>query len=237
MTVAARSRAPTSSGTHGERRARSAGAPRSRGRHRLAHRPVGLGQVDRRRRASSGCWSRRAGPPTCSTATTCATASTATSASPPPTATENVRRVGEVARLFADAGVVALVPLISPYRAGRDRARAAARGGRAAVRRGVRRHARSRCASAATRRASTPRPGRARSPVHRHRRPLRGARRTPSSSSPRPTATRRAQAACGPGRVDWRSTPRDGPGRSGAEAPDVALGVAGASSRHRTPGR
>ena len=37
---------------------------------------------------------------------------------------ENVRRVGEVARLFADAGVVALVPLISPYRAGRERARA-----------------------------------------------------------------------------------------------------------------
>lgn len=37
--------------------------------------------------------------------------------------TENVRRVGEVARLFADAGVVALVPLISPFRAGRDRAR------------------------------------------------------------------------------------------------------------------
>ena len=32
---------------------------------------------------------------------------------------ENVRRVGEVARLFADAGVVALVPLISPYRADR----------------------------------------------------------------------------------------------------------------------
>ena len=38
---------------------------------------------------------------------------------------ENVRRASEVARLFADAGVVALVPLISPYRAGRDRARAA----------------------------------------------------------------------------------------------------------------
>jgi bifunctional enzyme CysN/CysC len=37
---------------------------------------------------------------------------------------ENVRRVGEVARLFADAGVVAIVPLISPYRAGRDHARA-----------------------------------------------------------------------------------------------------------------
>ena len=39
--------------------------------------------------------------------------------------TENVRRGGEVARLFADAGVVSLVPLISPYRADRDRARAA----------------------------------------------------------------------------------------------------------------
>ena len=39
--------------------------------------------------------------------------------------TENVRRVGEVARLVADAGLVALVPVISPYRAGRDRVRAA----------------------------------------------------------------------------------------------------------------
>jgi bifunctional enzyme CysN/CysC len=37
---------------------------------------------------------------------------------------ENVRRVTEVAILFAEAGVVALVPLISPYRAGRDAARA-----------------------------------------------------------------------------------------------------------------
>jgi bifunctional enzyme CysN/CysC len=37
---------------------------------------------------------------------------------------ENVRRASEVARLFADAGVVALVPLISPYRSGRERARA-----------------------------------------------------------------------------------------------------------------
>jgi bifunctional enzyme CysN/CysC len=37
---------------------------------------------------------------------------------------ENIRRVGEVARLFADAGVVALVPVISPYRTDRDRARA-----------------------------------------------------------------------------------------------------------------
>jgi len=38
---------------------------------------------------------------------------------------ENIRRVGEVARLFADAGVIALVPVISPYRADRSRLRAA----------------------------------------------------------------------------------------------------------------
>ncbi|MBK5287389.1 MAG: adenylyl-sulfate kinase [Acidimicrobiia bacterium] len=37
---------------------------------------------------------------------------------------ENVRRAGEVAVLFADAGAVAIVPLISPYRADRDRVRA-----------------------------------------------------------------------------------------------------------------
>ena len=36
---------------------------------------------------------------------------------------ENVRRVSEVARLFADAGTVSLVPLVSPYRVARDRAR------------------------------------------------------------------------------------------------------------------
>jgi bifunctional enzyme CysN/CysC len=36
---------------------------------------------------------------------------------------ENVRRVSHVARLMADAGVVALVPLISPYRQGRTEAR------------------------------------------------------------------------------------------------------------------
>ncbi|WP_020659120.1 adenylyl-sulfate kinase [Amycolatopsis benzoatilytica] len=38
---------------------------------------------------------------------------------------ENIRRVAEVAKLFADAGVVSVVSLISPYRADRERARAA----------------------------------------------------------------------------------------------------------------
>lgn len=37
---------------------------------------------------------------------------------------ENVRRVGEVALLMADAGLVVLVPVISPYRADREAVRA-----------------------------------------------------------------------------------------------------------------
>lgn len=40
--------------------------------------------------------------------------------------TENIRRVGEVAALFADAGTIAIVAVISPYAADRDQARAAA---------------------------------------------------------------------------------------------------------------
>lgn len=36
---------------------------------------------------------------------------------------ENIRRIGEVARLFADAGVIALCAFVSPYRADRDRIR------------------------------------------------------------------------------------------------------------------
>jgi bifunctional enzyme CysN/CysC len=36
---------------------------------------------------------------------------------------ENVRRVAEVAKLLADAGVVAIVSLVSPYHADRERAR------------------------------------------------------------------------------------------------------------------
>ena len=38
---------------------------------------------------------------------------------------ENVRRVGEVARLMADAGVVVLVPVISPFRGAREAVRSA----------------------------------------------------------------------------------------------------------------
>ncbi len=37
---------------------------------------------------------------------------------------ENIRRIGEVAKLFADAGVIAIASFISPYRADRARVRA-----------------------------------------------------------------------------------------------------------------
>jgi bifunctional enzyme CysN/CysC len=39
---------------------------------------------------------------------------------------ENIRRVGEVAALFADAGFICIAAFISPYQADRDRARQAA---------------------------------------------------------------------------------------------------------------
>ncbi len=41
---------------------------------------------------------------------------------------ENIRRIGEVAALFADAGLVCITAFISPYQDDRDRARAAAPG-------------------------------------------------------------------------------------------------------------
>jgi adenylylsulfate kinase len=43
---------------------------------------------------------------------------------------ENIRRLGEVAHLFAEAGVIALTAFISPYREDRDRARALSEPGR-----------------------------------------------------------------------------------------------------------
>jgi adenylyl-sulfate kinase len=77
---------------------------------------------------------------------------------------ENIRRVGEIARLMADAGLVVLVPVISPYRADRDEVR--------------KKHEPSACASSrcssippwrsvrsGIRRASTPGPGPVRSPA------------------------------------------------------------------------
>ena len=43
---------------------------------------------------------------------------------------ENIRRIGEVAKLFSDAGVIAMTAFISPYRKDRDKARALLESGR-----------------------------------------------------------------------------------------------------------
>jgi adenylylsulfate kinase len=43
--------------------------------------------------------------------------------------TENIRRVGEVAALFADAGLICISAFISPYRSDRERARQCCRQG------------------------------------------------------------------------------------------------------------
>jgi len=44
--------------------------------------------------------------------------------------TENIRRIGEVANLFADAGLIAVTAFISPYVADRDQARKSVASGR-----------------------------------------------------------------------------------------------------------
>ena len=43
---------------------------------------------------------------------------------------ENIRRIGEVSKLFADAGVITMTAFISPYRADRDKARSLLADGR-----------------------------------------------------------------------------------------------------------
>src|SRR5580700_7306931 len=43
--------------------------------------------------------------------------------------TENIRRIGEVAKLFTDAGVIAITSFISPYRKDRDLVRASLKPG------------------------------------------------------------------------------------------------------------
>ena len=43
---------------------------------------------------------------------------------------ENIRRIGEVSKLFADAGILAMTAFISPYRSDRDKARALVESGK-----------------------------------------------------------------------------------------------------------
>ena len=73
---------------------------------------------------------------------------------------ENIRRVGEVAKLMTECGLVVLCSFISPYRAERDMVRGLVGGRNSSRSSSIRR---SRNASGATRRASTPRPRPARS--------------------------------------------------------------------------
>ena len=90
---------------------------------------------------------------------------------------ENIRRVGEVAALFADAGFLVISSFISPYRADRERARQAAPRGvprdlHQGAARGVR-GARSQGPLQARAQRRDPR-------VHRHQLALRAARASPS---------------------------------------------------------
>ncbi|HLF35578.1 MAG TPA: adenylyl-sulfate kinase [Cyclobacteriaceae bacterium] len=43
---------------------------------------------------------------------------------------ENIRRIGEVSKLFADAGIIAMTAFISPYRSDRDKARSLVEAGK-----------------------------------------------------------------------------------------------------------
>lgn len=59
----------------------------------------------------------------CSMAITCAMVCALILAFPWKIAWENIRRIGEMAKLFTEAGVIALTAFISPYRADRARVR------------------------------------------------------------------------------------------------------------------
>ncbi len=105
---------------------------------------------------------------------------------------ENIRRVGEVAKLMTDAGLIVLCSFISPFRAERQ-ARARHGGDRASSSRSSSTR-RSRRRSRATRRAST-----------RRRSPARS-RTSPASTSPM-SARRPPNSSCARARRASRSTP------------------------------
>ena len=104
-------RATTSSGT---RATVARGRPAVAGRDGVVHRPVGLGQVDGRRRASSAQLLAAGRPAYVLDGDNLRHGLNADLGFSAADRAENVRRVGEVARLMADAGVVALVPLDQP---------------------------------------------------------------------------------------------------------------------------
>ena len=104
---------------------------------------------------------RAAATPSCSTATTCGTASTATSASPTRTARRTCAGPARWPRMFAESGSLALIALICPFEEDRRLIRMLHDDAGLAVRSRSSWTPRSRSASGATPRASTPGPGRA----------------------------------------------------------------------------
>jgi len=90
---------------------------------------------------------------------------------------ENIRRIGEVAKLFLDAGVIVLTAFVSPFRADRDKARdlvedvTSSRCSAPLI---------SRSANPATPKVSTPRHGRADQGIHRHLQPPTKHRKRPN---------------------------------------------------------
>ena len=227
----------TSSGT---RAASDRGERPFAGRHRVVHRAVRLGQVDRGGRGRAGGSSPPAGPPTCSTATTCATGSTPTSGSRPPTAPRT------------SAGS-ARSPACSPTPAWWRSSRSSAPTGPTATGRGPSTR-RSACAFVEVF-VDTPLevcerarpegplrqgPGGGDHGVHRHRRPLRGAR----APRPAPHAGRRRPrrpGGAGPGapqlRLDRTVGASRRPGRKVPKHQTLPWGRGPRSHAIRTPGR
>ena len=89
---------------------------------------------------------------------------------------ENVRRVGEVAKLLAESGVVAIVSLVSPFRRRPRQGPRRPRGGRHPLLRGLRRHAAGGVRTARPEGPLREGPGRRDHRPDRRRQPLRGAR-------------------------------------------------------------
>jgi bifunctional enzyme CysN/CysC len=110
---------------------------------------------------------------------------------------ENVRRIAHVAALMADAGLIVVVALISPFRADRQKARETV--GSPPLRRGLRRCAAGRLPGARSEGHVCAGAGGLAAALHRHRECLRGARR--------PGPAPRDGAACPPRPAPRASSP------------------------------
>ena len=130
---------------------------------------------------------------------------------------ENVRRVGEVARLMVDAGLIVIASFISPFRAERRSVRGARRRGR--VRRGVRRRAARRRGGARPEGPLREGPPRRARELHRRGLSVRARPSTPSCTSTRTRSrpSRRPSASSRRSSAEAASA-----GRAGAVRPQPA---------------